>query len=257
MPSHPSNEERPRITITAERHDELVASEARLKELHGAGLRALELVGRTMLELARARQAGRRLADIHKAKRAELETGWEVASGALREALDITIEDRDELKVRVQEAAALLREGVDVVEKLEAERDAALEEVNDAKGREMGLTGVLNKLSDKYRLLKQSKEDGSEYDDPRGRIVDPSSSWEKCYEARKLAEHWHGNWAELHGKEAEKMSWSEVLVSASRQGKTYEWHLHEARYLAEHWRGQCGGLEKFPWEKDDGATASE
>ena len=49
MPSHPSNEERPRITITAERHDELVASETRLKELHGAGLRALELVGRTMI----------------------------------------------------------------------------------------------------------------------------------------------------------------------------------------------------------------
>ncbi len=140
MPSHPSNEERPRITITAERHDELVASEARLKELHGAGLRALELVGRTMLELARARQAGRRLADIHKAKRAELETGWGVGAGALREALDQTLKARDEarhdrdeaqrengkLKASLLEASGLLMGGGEVVEKLEAERNDAM-----------------------------------------------------------------------------------------------------------------------------------
>lgn len=84
MPSHPSKEERPRITITAERHDELVASETRLKELHGAGLKALELVGRTMLELARARQAGRRLAEMHKVKRADVETQWRAARDAFR-----------------------------------------------------------------------------------------------------------------------------------------------------------------------------
>lgn len=180
-----NNEERPRITITAERHDELVAAEARLKELHGAGLKALELVGRTMIELARARQAGRRLAEIHKRKHAELETGWGVGAGALREALDIAVDARDaarqenrEFKIQIEEAADLLSEGVKVVTKLEAERnealdlltkgaelvvkleaerDAAVEEVNDAKGRELGLTGVLNNLSDKYLLLKQER----------------------------------------------------------------------------------------------------
>jgi len=161
-----NNEERPRITITAERHDELVAAETRLKELHGAGLKALELVGRTMIELARARQAGRRLASIHKRKQAELETGWGVGAGALKEALEITVRDRDagrqeneQLKVALKEASDLLMEGVEVVSKFEAERDAAVEEANDAKGRELGLIGMLNRLTEKYLALKQEKED--------------------------------------------------------------------------------------------------
>jgi len=323
MHSQQSNEERTRITITAERHDELVAAEARLKELHGAGLSALELVGRTMLELARARQAGRRLAGMHKRKLAELETGWGVGADALREALDITLGERDELKVRVQEAFALLTEGVEVVTNLEAERDEAIEEVNDAKGREAALTGVLNKLSDKYRLLKKSKEEDGKDAGVHARILDglkfhldfngssewepnaattlaPSqvahavcdgaikpdffverdgtvkdlnnlfegggtmtawiAPWEKCYEARRLAEHWRDTWGELHGHTAKELPWESKLVSESRRGKTHEWYLHESRDLAEHWRGKCEEhaptLEKFPWEEEDDATAS-
>ena len=120
MTSHPSNEERPRITITAQRHDVLLAAEARLEELHGAGLKALELAGRTMIELGRARQAGRRLAVIHKTKQAELEDHLgchKLAFDVVEQWKNVAEAHSEEMEARLSEATDVILQGMDVVKK--------------------------------------------------------------------------------------------------------------------------------------------
>jgi len=269
---------KPRITITHERHEELLAVEAEFQDSliknTNAGLNAIETIGRLMIRLGRSQRAGRRLAGIHK-ERASVarqnadchQHNWRIDRARANDA-----EERGEsLQVRLGEATQLILQSVKVVEDLEAKLTAALKRAREAEAK-LDSRGKL--FGPKLPSDADVFVDGIKMGHWEAEEAVLDNEWHHVaitYDSSKIDGPpefytWDGKRVMVGDKASEKPAEKPPLEDVFSGGGTMtvwvrDWEeCYEARKLAEHWRDTWGELngpvaKNLPWESPIQSTS--